>query len=109
MRIKHIPLRRLFALLLCLGLLSGCEDIQSSPGPAQEDGSWKDVLQTIPYYGDVENCAMTADQALAYAQLLADGIAGKVYEGSFHDTVVDADADASIFWIFKTYEEKKSE
>lgn len=38
------------------------------------------VLRTIPYYGDIESCAMTAGQAHAYAQLIADGLSGK-FEG----------------------------
>ena len=34
------------------------------------------VLFGIAYYGDPTKCEMTAEQALAYAQLMADGIAG---------------------------------
>ncbi len=39
-----------------------------------------EVLRSIPYYGDIEKCVMTAEQAHAYAQLIADGLSGK-FEG----------------------------
>lgn len=42
------------------------------------------VLEAMPYYGDPARCVMTAEQATAYAQLLEDGIAGKVPEGESH-------------------------
>lgn len=115
---------RLFALLLCVGLLSGCGgegDTPNSPSgstesPAQsagpstspeesspeptlepeaEDDSWKDVLRSIPYCGDAEKCAMTAGQALAYAQLLADGIAGKVPVNENNYAMAQSDV---LFW-----------
>ena len=36
----------------------------------------KSALGVTPYYGDTANCKMTAEQATAYAQLIADGLAG---------------------------------
>lgn len=35
------------------------------------------LLGGVPYYGDVSKCKMTAEQASAFAQVIADGIAGK--------------------------------
>lgn len=37
-----------------------------------------EVLENISYYGDKSKCSMTAEQAVAYAQLIADGMEGKV-------------------------------
>ena len=34
------------------------------------------ALGEMPYYGDTSKCAMTAEQATAFAQLIADGLAG---------------------------------
>lgn len=90
---------RLAALALCFGLLSGCgqsgeqpsasESPSDSPTPSQSvqsetpelesaepEAGGAEVLRAIPYLGDPDKCAMTAEQALAYAQLMADGIAG---------------------------------
>ncbi|GFI08850.1 hypothetical protein IMSAGC007_01304 [Lachnospiraceae bacterium] len=36
------------------------------------------VLGNISYYGDKSKCSMTAEQAAAYAQFIADGMEGKV-------------------------------
>lgn len=36
------------------------------------------VLEGIPYDGDVSRCRMTAEQAQAFAQIIADGISGKI-------------------------------
>ncbi len=38
-----------------------------------------EVLANAPYYGNRENCRMSAAQAVAYAKLLSDGIRGKFY------------------------------
>lgn len=47
------------------------------------DDPGQEILRAMSYCGDVAACQMTADQALAYAQLLADGIQGKVpYAGN---------------------------
>ena len=34
------------------------------------------ALGEMPYYGDTSKCAMTAEQATAFAQLIADGLLG---------------------------------
>ena len=95
-------LSRLTALLLCFGLLAGCSQQpqpsnsgessespsagQSSAPPSAATGDSLEVLREIPYYGDPDQCAMTAEQALAYARLLADGLAGT---GGMGGTVSD--------------------
>lgn len=97
---------------LCLSLLCGCGSgagqspstspavsapaEQESPSPTPpNDSAWQDILQAMPYCGDASQCSMTAEQALAYAQLLADGIAGKVPEGADHYDCATSDV---IFW-----------
>lgn len=98
---KKARFYRLAALALCFGLLAGCgtaedqpsgsvspSDSPSSSQPesqapetgepesAEPAATGAEVLRAIPYLGDADKCAMTAEQALAYAQLMADGIAG---------------------------------
>lgn len=62
-----------------------------SPGPGDNSGreeSEEDetnetalsLLADIPYYGDKSKCKMTAEQATAFAQLLADGMMGRLGE-----------------------------
>lgn len=103
---KKALFSRLAALTLCLGLLAGCGQSgdqpsappSGSPAPSQPESAapsqpesaapsqpeappaetGPEVLRAIPYLGDADKCAMTAEQALAYAQLMADGIAGRV-------------------------------
>ena len=36
------------------------------------------VLEGLPYYGDRGQCRMTAEQAQAFAQIIVDGISGKI-------------------------------
>lgn len=43
------------------------------------------ALGEMPYYGDTSKCAMTAEQATAYAQLIADGLSGDFsFRGGYH-------------------------
>ena len=43
----------------------------------------------MPYYGDTANCKMTAEQATAYAQLIADGLAGDFsFRGGYDEGMV---------------------
>lgn len=102
-------LSRLTALLLCFGLLAGCSQQpqpsnsgessespsagQSSAPPSAATGDSLEVLREIPYYGDPDQCAMTAEQALAYARLLADGLAGT--DAGSHCALVGA---GSVYW-----------
>lgn len=63
--------------------------------------STREVLNTIPYFGDVNKCSMTVEQATAYAQLMADGITGKipVYDGGAVLSLIDENLlDATVFW-----------
>lgn len=53
-----------------------------APEETEEDIDQKEMekllsaLGKMPYYGDASKCKMTAEQAAAYAQLIADGLAG---------------------------------
>ncbi|MCI8775414.1 MAG: hypothetical protein HFI50_16140 [Lachnospiraceae bacterium] len=48
------------------------------------------ALGEMPYYGDTSKCAMTAEQATAYAQLIADGLAGDFsFRGGYNEDDVD--------------------
>ena len=110
---KNRALKILIITILCLTLLSGCGLIavkpfspgQSSAAPdkptatadiqAAEEGNWQEILRSIPYCGDVASCRMTAKQAIAYAQLIADGIFGRIPVGEGH---YDWAASDIIFW-----------
>lgn len=48
-------------------------------GDEKQEGATEiaQALSRLPYYGNREVCEMSAEQAQAYAQLLADGMAGK--------------------------------
>ena len=52
---------------------------ESTPEPEPEitaEEKLQSAIGEMPYYGDTANCKMTAEQATAYAQLIADGLAG---------------------------------
>lgn len=52
---------------------------ESTPEPEPEitaEEKLRSAIGEMPYYGDTANCKMTAEQATAYAQLIADGLAG---------------------------------
>ncbi len=50
---------------------------EEEPAPEMtQDEKVQAALGEMPYYGDTANCKMTAEQATAYAQLIADGLAG---------------------------------
>lgn len=55
---------------------------ETAPEETEEDPAEKEIekvqaaIDGIPYYGDTANCKMTAEQATAFAQLIADGLAG---------------------------------
>lgn len=43
----------------------------------------------MPYYGDTANCKMTAEQATAFAQLIADGLAGDFsFRGGYDENTI---------------------
>ena len=44
------------------------------------------ALGEMPYYGDTSKCAMTAEQATAFAQLIADGLSGNFsFRGGYNE------------------------
>lgn len=106
---KTKSLSRFAALLLCFGLLTACSQQpqpsnsgQSSESPSAGQpaesssaatGDSVEILQAIPYCGDPKKCAMTAEQALAYARLLADGLAGT--DSGSHCALVGT---GSVYW-----------
>lgn len=117
---KKTWFHRLAALTLCLGLLAGCGQPEGQPSASSQDSespapsqpasstpgqselpapsptvTGPEVLRAIPYCGDADRCAMTAEQALAYAQLMADGIAGKVPQPEDQYSFSQSDV---IFW-----------
>lgn len=131
---KKNALARIPALILCLGLLSGCAagelvsrfiPTPTEPDPRPEktvkpseepedDGAWQEILEAMPYCGDAAACRMTARQALAYAQLLADGIAGKAprgeyYYGSFLSDVFFWDTPTTVFGYSGEYQTDRAD
>ena len=66
---------------------------ESIPEPEPEitaEEKLQSAIGEMPYYGDTANCKMTAEQATAYAQLIADGLAG---DFSFRDGYNKDDVD----------------
>lgn len=53
-----------------------------------------EVLASMPYYGDISSCGMTADQATLLAMLIAQGIRGDVPPYSGYGEPVDE----VVFW-----------
>lgn len=53
------------------------------------------VLSEAPYYGDLSKCNMSVEQAIAYAQLLADGLSGEMT-----DEMADSlyDKGSTVYW-----------
>ena len=52
---------------------------EPTPEPTPEitlEEKVQSAIDEMPYYGDTANCKMTAEQATAFAQLIADGLAG---------------------------------
>lgn len=65
---------------------------ESTPEPEPEitaEEKLQSAIGEMPYYGDTANCKMTAEQATAYAQLIADGLAGDFsFRGGYDEGVV---------------------
>lgn len=60
----------------------------STPPPVSEESplqAAQGILSGIAYYGDLSKCEMTVEQALAYAQLMADGIAGIAFYDEWNE------------------------
>lgn len=53
------------------------------------------VLSVAPYYGDPEQCRMSAEQALACAKLISDGVKGKFYGFSGYGKPL---YDKPVYW-----------
>jgi len=66
----------------------------------ETDNAALEILSEIPYYGDISKCTMTADQAIAYAQIIANGLSGKytTWDPAFENGI-------SVFWdeSFRAY------
>ena len=69
---------------------------ESTPEETEDDTAKKEMeklqsaIGAMPYYGDTANCKMTAEQATAYAQLIADGLAGDFsFRGGYDENDVD--------------------
>lgn len=55
----------------------------------------------MPYYGDTANCKMTAEQATAFAQLIADGLAGDFgFRGGYDENEVNIVSWSEPFQVF---------
>lgn len=60
---------------------SASQSLEEQDDKEQEDQARQaalQVLEGIPYYGDRSQCRMTAEQAQAFAQIIVDGISGKI-------------------------------
>ena len=65
------------------------EEEETTPEISPEE-KVQSALGEMPYYGDTSKCAMTAEQATAYAQLIADGLAGDFsFRGGYNEDDVD--------------------
>lgn len=83
-----IALAMMLLLISCSGGGKGAEsssqDTESSASQSREEQEEQDrqaalqALEGIPYSGDRSRCRMTAEQARAFAQIIADGISGKI-------------------------------
>lgn len=68
---------------------------ESMPEETEEDIAKREMeklqsaLGGMPYYGDTANCKMTAEQATAFAQLIADGLAGDFsFRGGYDEDII---------------------
>lgn len=58
------------------------------------------AIGEMPYYGDTANCKMTAEQATAYAQLIADGLAGDFsFRGGYNEEIFNITSWSEPFHI----------
>ena len=73
------------------------EEVEEEPTSeeTEEDLAQKEIkkiqsaLGEMPYYGDTANCKMTAEQATAFAQLIADGLAGDFsFRGGYDENTI---------------------
>ena len=91
------------------GLKSKLEETEE-----EKNNSLIEVLKDMPYYGDVSKCKMTEEQALAYAQLISDGLAGKFkgfygYGGPVKDEYIHWDKPYTIDGYSGEYDTDRAE
>jgi hypothetical protein len=80
------------------GIISGVGNNTIAPSMSTSRAQAAVILMRLnekqgdPYYGDISKCNMSAEQALAYAQLLSNGIAGNLtyYDGNAPLSIVDS-------------------
>lgn len=59
------------------------------------------AIGEMPYYGDTASCKMTAEQSTAYAQLIADGLAGDFsFRGGYDENNFDILTWSEPFQVF---------
>ena len=77
---------------------------ESTPEPEPEitaEEKLQSAIGEMPYYGDTANCKMTAEQATAYAQLIADGLAGDFsFRGGYDENNFDILTWSEPFQVF---------
>ena len=67
---------------------------QNTPEADPDRQAAENVLDTMPYYGDISKCQMTADQAVRLAELIAQGIEDGMTPFSGYGQPVDQ----LVFW-----------
>lgn len=89
------------------------EQTAAEAKPRKEEETKKDTAQEerekleaalgkMPYYGDAAQCKMTAEQATAYAQLIADGLAGDFsFRGGYEGHEVDIRSWGEPFEVYE--------
>lgn len=79
-------------------IMNGIVQIQQNtatvPSNSSKLAEAQKLLERIPYYGDPNQCTMTAEQARAYIQLLKDGVAGEMPIPPGHNKVLSR----RIYW-----------
>ena len=74
---------------------------ETTPEITQEE-KVQSALGEMPYYGDASKCAMTAEQATAFAQLIADGLAGDFSFRGGYNEIYDITSWNDTFRIYIT-------
>ncbi len=74
---------------------------EPTPEITQEE-KVQSALGEMPYYGDASKCAMTAEQATAFAQLIADGLAGDFSFRGGYNEIYDITSWNDTFRIYIT-------
>ena len=73
---------------------------ETTPEITQEE-KVQSALGEMPYYGDTSKCAMTVEQATAFAQLIADGLSGDFsFRGGYNEDNIDILTWGQPFKVF---------